>query len=53
MHLVLENQLLEDVDAFFLLALLVLDDQLDLVAVHTALGVDFIGSQLEAVADVS
>ena len=48
---VLEDQLLEDVDGFFLLALFVLDHQHDLVAADAAGGVDFIGSQLEAVAD--
>jgi hypothetical protein len=49
--LVLEDQLLEGVDRLFLLALLVLDHQLYLVAVDAAGGVDLFDGQLEAVAD--
>jgi hypothetical protein len=48
---VLEDQLLEDVDRFFFLALFVLDHEHDLVAVDTAGGVDFISGELETVAD--
>ena len=49
--LVLEDQFLEDVDGFFFLALFVFDDQLQLVAIDAARGIDLIGSELEAVAD--
>ena len=48
-HLVLENQLLEDVDRLLFLALLVFDLQHDLVAVDAACGIDLVGRQLEAV----
>jgi len=50
-HLVLEDQLLEDIDGLLFLAGFVFDLQRDLVALDAAGGVDFFDGQLEAVLD--